>query len=477
VTELWELTARGLEQYFTSHRASPVEALDSVLDRISSVNGAIGAFATVLEESARAEAVARTAELSRGQIRGPLHGVPVGIKELFDVNGAIADYGSDTLDGRIADSDAQLVRRLRRAGALIVGTTTSHEFGWGITTQHPSRPGTRNPWNLDRVPGGSSGGSGAAVASGMVPLAVGSDTGGSVRIPASFCGVVGLKPSYGLIGRSGGVALAPSFDTPGALGRSIDDVATMVSIMSGADPGDSGSSGRTFRHEPHRPSSLAGTRIATSHNLMGPGLDASVGEVYQRTLDLLSDLGAELVEIVLPDAVTIVEAFAPIQMAEAYQVHSHDLALFPDRASDYGVDVRSRLEAAADVSISQYLAAQEVRRRIVADFEHAIRFVDAIISPISGVGPSRVDASDQGVLNGEARPLRELVTPFTVPQNMTGLPTCIVRAGFDADGLPVGAQLTGPRWREDAAVSIAATVQQALGSIEIVEVPNHRDRS
>lgn len=465
MTELWRLTAGQLAQRFNAATASPTEALDSVLGRIAALDPSVGAFSCVLEEQARARAAELTEELARGHSRGPLHGVPVAVKELFDVRGAPGDYGSDVLAGRTADADAECVRRLRRAGAVIVGTTRSHEFGWGITTQHHARGGTRNPWNLDRVPGGSSGGSGAAVAAGMVPVAVGSDTGGSIRIPACFCGVAGLKPTFGRIGRTGGVALAPSFDTVGALGRSIGDAAALVAAMSGPDRSDPAATGIPFQADNRPLSSLEGTRVATAAALVDVGLDDGVAKVYGQALDALERLGAELVEIDLPAAGEIFEAFRPLQMAEAHHVH-RSMGLFPDRADLYGPDVRSRLEAAGGVSIGDYLSAQQQRRRIAASFDRRLQSVDALVSPISAVGPSRIDNSDEALLNGERQPLRDAVMRFTVPQNMTGLPAGIVRAGFDPDGMPVGLQLTASRGQEAAIVTIDAVLQAELGPIK-----------
>ena len=496
MTELWRLTAGQLAQHFAAGTASPAEALDSVLARIAAADGHIGAFACVLEEQARARAAELTEELAQGHSRGPLHGVPVAVKELFDVRGAPGDYGSDVLAGRIADADAECVRRLRRAGAVIVGTTRSHEFGWGITTQHQTRGGTRNPWDLNRVPGGSSGGSGAAVAAGMVPVAVGSDTGGSIRIPACFCGVAGLKPTFGQIGRTGGVALAPSFDTVGALGRSISDAALLVEAMSGPDRNDPDCTGTGYRTADRpRPSltgagtatatggerevqplltSLAGIKVATAPALIDIGLDDGIAAVYGQALDSLERLGAELVEIDLPTAEEILEAFRPLQMAEAHHVHQ-SMGLFPGQADLYGPDVRSRLEAAANVSIGNYLAAQRERRRIAAAFDRQLEWVDGLISPISAVGPSRIDRPDEAVLNGQRLGLRDTVMRFTVPQNMTGLPAGIVQAGFDPEGLPVGVQLTAGRGQEGAVVAIAAALQAELGPIGTAPEPEPAD--
>ena len=232
------LSAARLGSLYAAGETDPSEVLAATLERIDRLDGALGAFAEVTAERATAEAAERTAELRRGESRGPLHGVPVAVKELFDVAGAVGDYGSEVLAGRVPDADAELVRRLRAAGAVIVGVTRSHELGWGITSQHARRSSPRNPWNLNRVPGGSSGGSAAAVAAGMVPAAVASDTGGSVRIPATFCGVAGIKPTLGRISRTGGLALAPTLDTPGVVAGRVEDLWPMLAAMSGPHPGD-----------------------------------------------------------------------------------------------------------------------------------------------------------------------------------------------------------------------------------------------
>jgi aspartyl-tRNA(Asn)/glutamyl-tRNA(Gln) amidotransferase subunit A len=475
LTELWRLSATALADRFAAGTASPVEATESALARIADVDPVVAAFSFVQAERALADAHARTEELVRGHRRGPLHGVPIAVKELFDVCGAPNDYGSETLRGRRATDDAELVRRLRHAGAIVVGTTRSHEFGWGITTQHPTRGGTRNPWDPDRIPGGSSGGSAAAVATGMVPVAVGSDTGGSIRIPASFCGVAGLKPTFGLVGRTGGVALAPSFDTPGALGRSIDDVATVVATMSGDDPGDPACAGRRFEFDRAVPSSLTGVRVGTSPALVDVDLEAGVAHAYDAAMTTLTELGADVMEIELPAAGWMLETFVPLQMAEAYYVHHRALGLFPERADEYGYDVRGRLERASSVSAVEYISAQERRRQIVAAFDRALRRVDALMSPISAVAPSRINRSDTAEVNGEHRPLREVVMRFTVPQNLTGLPTAIVRAGFDHNHLPVGVQFTAARWCEGTALAIAAALQLALGPIDTVPELHRQD--
>ncbi len=462
------LSIARLEALYAAGETDPSEVLAAALERIERLDGTLSAFACVTATQAVAEAAERTAELRRGVSRGPLHGVPVGVKELFDVAGATGDHGSDALAGRVPDVDAELVRRLRAAGAVIVGVTRSHEFGWGITSQHATRPSPRNPWNTGRVPGGSSGGSAAAVAAGMVPAAVASDTGGSVRIPATFCGVAGIKPTFGRISRAGGVALAPSLDTPGVVAGCVADLWPMLAAMSGPHAGDPATTADPLPPGPDPASfgdGLAGVRVGIAPALLGDiPLSTGTAAGFERTREALADLGATLVEIDLPSSGDMLAAFVPLQMAEAHDFHNRQLGLFPERAGDYGADVRGRLQMASEVTLAEYLEAQRRRLEFIWIFDEAFESLDALLTPISAVGPSTVDDPDTVVADGERRALREVVMGFTVPQNLTGLPTVAVPVGFDADGLPVGMQLTAGRWREDVAVRVAGAVEQALGT-------------
>ena len=470
MNELWQCGVERLSSLFDAGQASPSEALGATLERIAEKDPEIGAFTCVLEETATEEARRSSEELHRGWRRGPLHGVPVAVKELFDVKGAPGDYGSDTLAGRVADTDAELVRRLRRGGAVIVGTTRSHEFGWGITTQHPRRGGTRNPWDLSRIPGGSSGGSAAAVAVGMVPVAVGSDTGGSIRIPSNFCGVSGLKPTFGRIPRTGGVALSPSLDTAGALGRSVRDAELLTEAMSGDDGIDPACIDGPYPTASRPALTLQGVRVGVSENLFEVELDSSVRAVYDSALGVLSELGVEIVEVSLPDAGEVRAAFETLQRAEVFYVHNQVLGLYPSRAGDYGADVLSRVMAAEQVTTKECVAALAAKARITAVFRRVLRKLDALVSPVAAVGPSHIKSSDTAIVNGQERLLREVVMGFTVPMNLTGLPTAVTPAGFDANRLPAAVQFTASSGREDTAVAIAAAFQAAAGLIPLAPV-------
>jgi Asp-tRNA(Asn)/Glu-tRNA(Gln) amidotransferase A subunit family amidase len=232
-------SVKQLSAAISSGSLDPISATEDCLTRIAELDGAINAFVWVDEAGALAAARALSQELSDGHRRGALHGIPIAVKELIDVAGAPAEYGSEIGKGNVTHVDAEVVSRLRRAGAVIVGTTRSHEFGWGITTQHAVRGGTRNPNALNHVPGGSSGGAGAAVAAGMVPASLATDTGGSIRIPSAFCGVAGIKPTFGRVVRTGVVPMAPSFDTVGVIASYVEDLWPILHEISGRYPGDS----------------------------------------------------------------------------------------------------------------------------------------------------------------------------------------------------------------------------------------------
>ncbi len=307
--DLWQYSATQLLHAYRRGEASPLEVVESSLRRIELLDHSIGAFREVLHERAVDEARRRSDELARGEWAGPLHGVPVAIKELFDVGGAVGCYGSTILLDRIAPSDAAAVARWREAGAIVVGTTRSHEFGWGITTQHATLGSTLNPWNTDRVPGGSSGGSAAALAAGMVPLALGSDTGGSIRIPACFCGIAGIKPTYGRVSKRGAVSLAPSLDHPGPLARTVPDLAIGLAAMAGYDPSDPS----TLPDPPPSDSvkhSLAGVRVGLVADLHPRPLRSDHQARFDAATDAMSEAGALLVDLSFPGAEEIRPTFA-----------------------------------------------------------------------------------------------------------------------------------------------------------------------
>lgn len=437
----------------------PAIAVRSSLEAIERGDATIGAFVTV-NASAERDAEDLRVESAHGRHRGPLHGVPVGVKELFDVAGTEVSYGSLVLAGRRAAADAAVVAALRRAGAVVVGTTRSHEFGWGITTQHAERGSTRNPWNLDRITGGSSGGSAAAVAAGMIPLAVASDTGGSIRIPASFCGVYGLKTTPGRISRTGGVPLAPTFDSPGFVTSDPNLLYPALAATVGPDPADPPTLEAPALDVAGGAPAWSSVRFAVADPPSGLSPGAVRLAAVDTVADALAGLGARRLELQLPDGQSLYETFVPLQMAEAYDVHHSVLGTFPARAATYGPDVRDRLERAAEVTLSAYLDA---RRQAVAGrarYVQAFGVVDLIVSVVGATGPTTTADPDVVHVDGATIPLRDAVMPYTVPQNVAGLPSVTVPVAFDGDGLPIGVQLTGRPWSEPFLISVAVELER-----------------
>jgi aspartyl-tRNA(Asn)/glutamyl-tRNA(Gln) amidotransferase subunit A len=454
----------GLSQAFLSGRLTPSAVLKDALDRIAATDAQLCSFVAIDADQARQSAERAGAELRSGRCRGPLHGVPIAVKELFDVNGLPATYGSKARAGAVASSDSEVVKRLRRAGAVIVGLTRSHEFGWGITTLHPSGCGTRNPHNHDFICGGSSGGSAAAVAAGLVPAAVASDTGGSIRIPAALCGVAGIKPTFGRVPRDGSVPLAPSLDTPGFIARTAADLAILLLACAGPSPSDPATRISDMARAEPLPVTLAGRRVGVSQDLHATPIAAAHAAAFQRAIDTLGGLGARVTEVRLPQATQYREAFNVIQMAEAFDVHHRKLGLFPGSARAYGADVRERLERARSVDIGTYLAACE-RRLYLADALHAaLSSVDVLVTPVNpGTPPRRADPDHVTGPDGSRRPFRDVIMGYTVPQNLAGVPAVTIRAGTDERGIPCGVQLTAARGGELTALRLAEVLDREMG--------------
>ena len=461
--ELWQLSVTELTDVYKHGKVSPLEVIEMSLRRIERLDPAIGGFREVFHERAINEARERSDELARGEWAGPLHGIPVAIKELFDVEGAVGCYGSTVLLDRIAPSDAAAVARWREAGAIVIGVTRSHEFGWGITTQHAELGSTLNPWNTDRVPGGSSGGSAAALAVGMVPLALGSDTGGSIRIPACFCGIAGIKPTYGRVAKRGAVSLAPSLDHPGPLARTVPDLAIGLAAMAGFDASDPS----TLPVQPPSQSvmpSVAGVRVGLVADLHPRALREDHQARFDAATEAMSDAGARLIDLSFPGAEEIRPTFATIQMAEAHHVHSSVMGIFPRRASEYGADVRGRLEMSADITLADYLSALEAKRALRHRFARLFDEVDVVMTPITAGGPSTTSEPDVSFDGTGEAPFRDIVMDYTVAQDLFGLPVCAVPNGLDGDGLPLGFQLTGPTLSENAVMDAAGGIAAVLPS-------------
>jgi aspartyl-tRNA(Asn)/glutamyl-tRNA(Gln) amidotransferase subunit A len=473
-----DATATTLRNEIAAGGLSAVEACRAALDRIASVNGALNAFNLVDGD----RALDRAGEIDRrraaGESPGPLAGVPIALKDNMDVRGMRTTASSRILEHFVPPYDATVVRRLERAGAVIVGKTNCDEFAMGSSNENSAFGPVHNPWALDRIPGGSSGGSAAAVASRCVPLALGSDTGGSIRQPAACCGVVGLKPSYGRVSRYGLLAFASSLDQIGPFARTVADAALTLTVLAGADPCDA-----TTANEPVPDFAAALTggvndiRVGVPRAFVTEGVDSQVRRAYDEALDTLRRAGATLVDIDLPHAKYAVPVYYLVCTAEA----SSNLARYDGvkygyrsgaakdslkemysrtRDEGFGPEVKRRIMLGTYVLSAGYydafyLKALQVRTLLRRDYDQAFERVDVVAMPTMPTPPFRLGEKTDDPLQ------MYLADVFTVSANLAGLPGISVPCGFSSDGLPIGFQLMGRMFDEATLLRVADAYQRA----------------
>jgi aspartyl-tRNA(Asn)/glutamyl-tRNA(Gln) amidotransferase subunit A len=449
------LSAEELIRQYSARDLSPVEVATSLAERIQSLNPALNALTTPTVEEALEDARASERRYLEGTAR-PLEGVPVVVKDLLDTAGVRTTYGSSMFGRHVPAHDAAAVARIKASGAVLLGKAAMHEFAWGISTDNPHFGATRNPWALDRVPGGSSGGSAVALAAGMAPIALGTDTAGSIRIPASFCGVVGLKPTHSRVDAAGAFPLAPSLDHVGPMARTPADVMLLFSaLVAGA-----GHAARSASAPADQTRGFRNLRVGVSNDLLSAmPLASDVRSAFEDAVRAVEDLGGRVVELPFPEARGAYDALAKTLLAEALFVHRR-AGTYPARKGEYGEDVSARLRLAEGVTLDDYLVASEHRQRVRARFGRLFEEVDVLLSPVSAGPPSRIGEEVVDHLGGRV-PFRELVITHTAPQSLAGLPACAVRAGFDDLGVPVGVQFTGPPWSEALVLDAAGSFYEA----------------
>lgn len=447
-----ELAAR-----IRSRDLSPVAVVDALLARIERC-GVLNAFITVTADAARAQAASAEREIAAGRYRGPLHGIPVSLKDLVDTKGIRTTRGSRIFADRIPTEDATVAARLYHAGAVLLGKNALHEFAFGVTTNNPHYGPTRNPWRLDRIPGGSSGGSGAAVAAGLGPVSIGTDTGGSIRIPAAFCGIVGLKPTYGRVSRHGVFPLSWSLDHVGPLTRTVEDAALVLQAIAGPDPLDPSTLGQTV---PEFASGLAapitGLRVGVLADEYHGEMADDVRAPFRAALDVLAERGLDLEDVEFPRANEARTAAATVLFAEAASVHERWLR---DRAADYGVDTLALLQQGQFIMATQYLRAQRVRTLVVNEVGTLLRRYAALVLPAIPVVAPAI-GQPTVTLGGRPGDARGAVTRLVRLINFVGLPAITVPCGFGADGLPVGLQVVGRAMDEPTVLAIAHAYERA----------------
>jgi len=459
MTDLCNLEIVELAPLLRDRQVSPVELTESYLDRIARLDPQLNSYIRVMPDEARAAAREAELEIARGTWRGPLHGVPLGIKDLFDVAGVPTTMGSQILRHNVPTRDATVVERLKTAGAVILGKQNLHEFAFGITSENPHYGVVRNPWDLDRVPGGSSGGTAAAVAAGLCAAGMGSDTGASIRAPASFCGTVGLKPTYGRVSRAGALPLAWSLDHAGPLARSVADCALVLQAIAGFDSRDPGSSSEPvpdFAADLDR--GVGGLRLGIPREYFFDIVEPEVRRLFDLAIAALEGLGAQVEEVSLPHVEHAQVAGNVIMSSEAAAWHATWLR---ERPGDYGADVLQRIRGGLLVRATEYLHSQQMRALIQQDFAAAFERVQVVLSPtVPLVAPPIGHTLEPGgPLNVVPR---SIANRTTVPCNLTGMPAISVPCGFSQpDGLPVGLQIMGPAFTEPLILRVAAAYESA----------------
>ncbi len=457
-------------------KVSSVELTRACLERIGRLNGALNAFITVDEDRALAEARDADARRARGDA-APLTGIPMAHKDIFCTKGMLTTCGSKMLENFVSPYDAHVVERFGSAGAVLLGKCNLDQFGMGSSNENSHFGAVRNPWDRSRVPGGSSGGSAAAVAARMAPAATGTDTGGSTRQPAAFSGVCGLRPTYGLVSRYGIIAYASSLDQAGPLAKSAADLALMLHVMAGFDPRDSTSVERAPEdYSRHLGMELKGLRIGMPKEYFGEGVEPGVRSAVEEAARWFESQGAVRVPLELPNTRLALPVYYVIAPAEASSNlsrfdgvrYGHRAAEFKDlaemyaksRAEGFGAEVKRRILVGTYVLShgyydAYYLQAQKVRRLVARDFQSAFERCDLILGPTAPATAFPIGAKTEDPVQ------MYLGDIFTVPAPLAGLPALSIPCGFDAKGLPVGVQLTGPHFSEAKLLGAAARYQQA----------------
>ncbi len=436
-----------------------MQATEAILDEIERSNSVLDCYITILRESALKQAEAADRALREGRDLGPLQGAPIAIKDIIYIRGVKCTAGSKILENNVAGYDSPVARRLKDAGAVFLGTTNLHEFASGVTSSNPHFGAVRNPWDLERIPGGSSGGSAAAVAAGLTTAAIGTDTAGSVRIPAALCGVVGLKPTYGRISRVGVIPLASSFDTVGTLSASVWDSAALLSVLAGRDPADLTTADIEV---PDYISNLAQApsqvRIGVPRKYFLENIDDPVLKSFDRFTERLAKIGCSVADSDLEGIEGVFDIFAPIRRAEASAFHER---WFRETPESYGPDVRAKLELGLKVSAATYINAQNSRPGLRQRFLESMKNVDFLAVPTTCTTASKI-GEETATINGKDTDVYSALISLTLPFNVVGFPAVSLPAGLEM-GLPVGVQLVGRPYEEAGLLSLAYRYEESFG--------------
>ncbi len=453
------LSISDTSKLIEARELSPVDLVEIQLQKIEQLNETINAYITIIPEVARKAAKEAELEIQAGKYRGPLHGIPIGIKDIINTAGIVTTIGSSIFKDNIPSQDAAVVKRLIKAGAVLIGKTNTHEFALGVTTNNEHYGATRNPWDIERIPGGSSGGSAAATAAHLCFAALGSDTGGSVRIPAAFCGLVGLKPTYGRVSLQGVFPLATSLDHVGPLTRTVEDAAIVLQEMAGFDIDDPRSLHAPVPNyrDALTDASIEGLKIAVSEDVDEIPVDSSIKTAFRSTISKIEKLGGEIEEVRLTSTKTSERVSSTILLAEAATHHAELLAKHSDQ---YGTNVIDRFKIGQTIQTDAYIKASRNREVITREFEQLFHRIDFYLAPTVQILPPKigqelvkVDSIEVNVVSG--------CTQFTRLGNLTGMPVIALPCGFNADSLPQSIQFMAPKLGEPELLKLAYALEQA----------------
>ncbi len=456
---------KELSEVIKNGDLSPVEIVEESLERISKLNASLNAFITVLGEQALEDAKIAEKQIREGKYFGPLHGIPFAIKDVICAQGVKCTAGSKIMSDFVSQVNSTSVARMKNAGAVLVGTNNTHEFACGITNVNPHYGSSKNPWNLARLSGGSSGGSAVSVSASMVPVSLATDTSGSIRVPSSLCGVVGLKPTYGRVSKYGIIDLAPSLDHVGTITRSVWDAAAVLQVISGQDPLDPTSADtkipnyiKSIEEKTNGSNKLS---VGIPKEYFFDYLQPEVEKTFLGFVDTLRSMDISVSDVHMTESGKIYDSWRPIRLGESAEIHQKWLQTRPE---DYGEDVLKMLTQGTSVSAMDYIRAHRFRKELKNEFVDLLGKHDVLVMPTTPlVAPSFEDKSVN--INGQALQIYQALSRQTIAFDSTGLPAISIPIGFSKDHLPIGAQMIAPPFQEEKILSLAYAYECSNDSV------------
>jgi aspartyl-tRNA(Asn)/glutamyl-tRNA(Gln) amidotransferase subunit A len=456
--ELSGLTAARAAELIRRKELSTVDLTRACIERTEQLNPRLRAYITILGDRAMEQANTAQEMIARNQRVGPLHGVPLAVKDCFAINGVRCTAGSKVLENNVPDFDSCAVAALRKGGAIILGTLNMHEFAYGVTTANPFYGICRNPWDTERIPGGSSGGSAAAVAASMCLGALGTDAGGSVRLPAALCGVVGFKPTFGRVSTFGVIPLSKTMDHVGPMTTTVEDAALMLQAIAGEDPHDSNCYGPAVPdYHKMLKGSLKGLRIGLPKEYFADAMDGQVRTAVNEAVKQLAQEGAVLEEVSVPHSRFGPAIFVATAMPE---ISANHIGYIRRRAKDYSDEVRALIRIGLLIPARRHMQAVEARTILVRELREALKEADVLATPTSLVPAPRV-GQQSITLEGRTVNTTAALCRMTLPFNLAGLPAITVPCGFTSDGLPIGLQIAGRPFDEATVLRVAWVYEQS----------------